>query len=156
MVLGSDAGYTLSESVLSPFSLIPTSSTLVSVGTQTTDNAEAVDVGIQVDGESICRKPPLLLAQTSLTSAARYRTALPSPQDRGRSVRPGRIRLSSSKLCVPDYAETPEMHLIPVLKAILKHINAAGEGCCNYHVACARVGRAVKKMQASPCLPHFE
>eukprot|EP00747_Dinoflagellata_sp_TGD_P052766 gnl/TRDRNA2_/TRDRNA2_148086_c0_seq1.p1 gnl/TRDRNA2_/TRDRNA2_148086_c0~~gnl/TRDRNA2_/TRDRNA2_148086_c0_seq1.p1 ORF type:complete len:826 (-),score=104.95 gnl/TRDRNA2_/TRDRNA2_148086_c0_seq1:65-2542(-) len=72
----------------------------------------------------------------------------PSPQKRN-------VELNSSRLILPTFAETPQTSSFLTLHTALGHANARGSGCCPWHIACARLHRAMKVLIARKCMPDF-
>jgi len=66
-----------------------------------------------------------------------------------------RVMLNSSKLALPQFAETPSTTSVMVLWIALHHLNIRGSGCCTLHVGLARLASAMKELQSRACSPVF-
>ena len=70
--------------------------------------------------------------------------------------RKSRVKLCSSKLCLPQFSETPEGSVVRMLMTALLHTNARGSGCCSFHVTVARCAKALQGLSGRACLSPFQ
>merc|ERR1712217_649161 len=66
-----------------------------------------------------------------------------------------KVRLCSSNLVLPAFAETPEQQIAKILCSMIIYVNTRGNGCCPFHITISRLRTIIKNLMAGPCHQEF-